>query len=128
MNYFHATEVLAYSEFSVQKNVLSVAMSSVDPASNEMLVLTMGYIDSWNGNTNLCATTNTEDYPYITMRFKAQTVISKIVLVPPVCTGRFNQEVDVFLDKYDLTTYNCGSTTPSIFTNFEFNCNGASGY
>jgi hypothetical protein len=120
--------MLAYSEFSVQKNVLSVTMSSIAAGSSQNLVLTMGYIDAWNGNTNLCSTTNTEDYPSITMRMKAQTVLNRIVLVPPVCTGAFEQSVDVFLINYDTTSTLCGNSLPSIYTNFEFNCGGTAGY
>ena len=127
---------MAYSEFSVQKNVLSVAMSSVAVGSNANLVLTMGYIDAWNGNSNLCSTSNTENYPSITMTMKAQTSFARIVLIPPVCigggppacTGAFEQSLDVYLDNYDGSSTLCGSSLPSIFTKFEFTCGGASGY
>jgi len=119
---------LAYSEFSVQKNVLSVVMSSVAVGSNANLVLTMRYIDAWNGNSNLCATSNTENYPSITMTMKAQTSLARIVLVPPISTGAFEQSLDVYLDNYDGSSTLCGSSLPSIYTNFEFTCSGASGY
>ena len=79
---------MAFSEFSVQKNVFSVDMSSIAAGSNKLNVLRMGYIDAWNGTSSLCATTNAENNPFIKLRFKAQTKISKVVLVPPVCTGR----------------------------------------
>ena len=101
---FHSVETMAFSEFSVQKNVLSVAMSSVATGSTALNVLRMGYIDAWNGANTLCSTTNTENYPFITMQLKAQTVISKIVLIPPICYTSFNQEVDVFLPQSTLIT------------------------
>jgi len=104
-------------------------MSSVAAGSNADLVLTMGYIDAWNGQSNLCATSNSVDNPIITIKMKAQTVLTKIVLVPPVCAGAFEQSVDVFLDNYDGTKTPClGNSLSSIFTNFEFSCAGASGY
>ena len=71
LDYFHTAEILAYSEYSVQKNVLSVAMSSVAAGSNKDNVLKMGYIDAWNGTSTACATTNSEINSYISMRFKA---------------------------------------------------------
>ena len=120
--------MLSYSEFTVQQNALSVVMSSVAVGSNANLVLTMGYIDAWNGNSNLCSTSNTEDYPSITMTMKAQTPLARIVLVPPVCTGAFEQSLDVHLYRYDGTSTFCGSSLTSIFTKFEFTCGGASGY
>ena len=63
--------MMAYSEFAVQKNVISIDMSSIAAGSDKIHVLRMGYIDAWNGQISLCSTTNTEDYPFIKLRFKA---------------------------------------------------------
>jgi hypothetical protein len=79
----------AYSEFTIQMNAKLVVMSTVAAGSSPNFVLTMGYIDAFNGNSNLCSTTNTENYPSVTITMKAQTLIRKIVLVPPTCNGAF---------------------------------------
>ena len=89
-----------------------------------MNVLKKGYIDAWNAGTSDCAETENENRPYIKMQFKAQTVIGKIVLIPPVDVGSYHQDIDVVLRKYDGTEYICGNTSPSIFINYEFDCGG----
>ena len=96
-------------------------MSSTAAGSSASFVLTMGYIDAWNGNTNLCATTNSEDYPSVTITLKAQTLINQVVLLPPIEIGAFEQLVEVFIDSYTGSPVRCGTdSSPSIFTNFEF--------
>ena len=81
----------------------------------------MRYIDAWNGNTNLCATTNSEDYPFVTITMKAQTLINQVVLVPPIEIGAFEQLVEVYIDSYTGSPVKCGTdSSPSIFKNFEF--------
>ena len=96
-------------------------MSSTAAGSSASFVLTMGYIDAWNGNTNLCATTNSEDYPSVTITMKAQTLINQVVLVPPIENGAFEQLVEVYIDSYAGSPVKCGTdSSPSIFTNFEF--------
>ena len=72
-------------------------MSSVAAGSDKMNVLKMGYIDAWNGTSAACATTDSSTGHTIDLIYKAQTPISKVVLVPPICTGMFNQELEVWL-------------------------------
>jgi len=112
-------------------------MSSVASGSSADLVLRTEYIDAYIGSTTLCSTSNTENYPSITMTMKAQTSLSRIVLVPPICIGvgsypsvcaGAEQSLDVYLDNYDGTSTLCGSSLLSIYTNFEFTCGVASGY
>ena len=104
-------------------------MSSTAAGSSASFVLTMGYIDAWNGNTNLCATTNSEDYPSVTITMKAQTLINQVVLVPPIEHGAFEQLVEVYIDSYSGGSVKCGTDSlPSIFTNFEFSCPSTLGY
>ena len=104
-------------------------MSSTAAGSSASFVLTMGYIDAWNGNTNLCATTNSENYPSVTITMKAQTLINQVVLVPPIEHGAFEQLVEVYIDSYSGGPVKCGTdSSPSIFTNFEFSCPSTLGY
>jgi hypothetical protein len=64
-------------------------MSSVASGSSANFVLTMGYIDAWNGAVTACSTTNIEDYPSVIITMKAQTAINAVVLVPPIENGAF---------------------------------------
>ena len=65
---------------------------------------------------------------------KAQTVLSKIVLIPPgggpgvTSSLFFEQKVEVLVDNYNGTSFSCGTSSPSIFTNFEFDCSKMIGY
>jgi hypothetical protein len=64
---------------------------------------------------------------------RAQSNFAKIVLIPPggghdVSTSLFfNQQVAVYIDNYDGSSFLCGTST-SIFSNFEFDCSLAKGY
>jgi len=83
--------------------------------------------------TSECATTKSELQPEIKIRLRAQSNIAKVVLVPPIGGNLvdsalfFNQQVAVYLDNYDGSSFLCGTST-SIFTNFEFDCNNNKGY
>ena len=60
---------------------------------------------------------------------KAQTLINQVVLVPPIEAGSFEQLVEVYIDSYFGSPVRCGmDSSPSIFTNFEFNCPETIGY
>lgn len=50
-------ELLAYTEFAVQNNALEVVMSSIDATSASSFVTKRGFIDAYQGRTDLCSVT-----------------------------------------------------------------------
>ncbi len=116
-------------------NALSVTMSSLDPLSSNTRLTSPNYIAAWNSSKSLCATTLSESSPSISIRMKAQSKLGKIVVIPPVGGDEnvdvslfFNQLVEVKIDNYDGSSFSCGTSSPSIFTNFEFDCGTNTGY
>jgi len=86
-DYLYLHEVIAYTEYAVQHNAISVITSSIDPMSSSSFVLRMSSIDATWGGTGSCTFTDSELEPKLSIRLKAQTFFPKIVLVPPLYHG-----------------------------------------
>lgn len=75
---------MAFSQFLIQQNTLSVTMSSIAPGSRASNLLITKFIDAYNGIVSKCSFTNTENNPWISIMMKSSTPIDKIVLLPPL--------------------------------------------